>query len=294
MNASLRSFGLPSREEMQAQMEAARRHREAIEVDYAARAVAPEAFSTGVAGPVHAASILVWNRVAELAGVAHIPAEVVASIPMAVVFQLLDGEEPAAEHHPAIRAAGAYCRAGGFWRTELCAGEEVKWAMSQGRPLPPQIPFSFEDCRIMDLHWGMPDIKVIGRPRLTPVRVNGYPVEFRVFHGGEAADGAVSWYYPQAGHFEVTEALARAMEEARHLGGLLHAKRAELQLTPWIPGFPESATIGSTIDFMLTEKRGLVMVDAGPGYGHGAHPCCFIDSEVAGERWTLAEGVELR
>ena len=45
---------------------------------------------------------------------------------------------------------------------------------------------------------------------------------------------------------------------------------------------------------MLTEEMGLVMVDAGPGYGAGAHPCCFIDQPVTGRAWALAEGVEAR
>ena len=167
--------------------------------------------------------------------------------------------------------------------------------MAEGEPLPASLPLCFDDPRMIDMHWGLPSVTIIGRPRMTPVRVNGYPVEFRVFHGGNAEDGAASFYYPQAGRFNPSDELQASMKLARTYAGRLHTKRADLGLTPWMPGMgdPDDA-IGSTIDFMLTEEAGLVLVDAGPGYGFGAHPCCFIDQPVAGERWHLADGVALR
>lgn len=268
----------------------------AIAADYEERVICAEEIGTR-RGPVHAASILVWARVAELAGVPCIPATVIASIPDRVVQILMEGDAATLLDTDclAIEAAGVYCRAGGYWRTELCAGDDVKYAMARQQDLPSMMPFSFDDMRIFEMHWGMPDIKVIGRPRMTPVRVNGYPVEFRVFHGGEATDGAVSWYYPQAGPFDITPELDAAMTQAVEYGARVHVKRAELGLVPWLPEVgPESEAIGSTIDFMLTVEEGLVMVDAGPGFGHNAHPCCFIDQPIVGRAWHLADGVALR
>ena len=246
-------------------------------------------------GEVHAASILIWCALAERANIPFIPVELVATLSIEAVELLIDNK-----HHElspadalALATAEAYADAGGFWRTEFCAGSQVKYTMSEGLDLPAILPFHLDDERIVDMHWAQPNLRLIGRPRLTPVRVNGYPVEFRVFHGGEAQDGAASFYYPQAGEFLITPELHAAMDQAIAWAGILAALRTELGLIPWLPegGGP---AIGSTIDFMLTEERGLVLVDAGPGFGYGAHPCCFIDSPVAGRRWQLAEGVKLR
>src|SRR3546814_9410353 len=70
----------------------------------------------------------------------------------------------------------------------------------------------------------------------------------------------------------------------------MYAEHQSLGLTPWLPPGEPNADIGATIDFMLTDERGMVMIDAGPGYGSGAHPCCFISSPVEGIRWMLAPG----
>lgn len=283
--------------DIEARMAEATARRRAVETDYETRRVRPEAIGTEP-GPAHAASILVWNRIAELAGVPHIPATPVANLRMSTVEAMADGDEPAGlapDQLEEIERAEAYANGGGFWRTEICAGEEVKHLMGSGRDLPDVLPIRMDDLRIYEMHNGMPSVTIVGRPRLTPVRHAGYPVEFRVFHGCEAETGAVSWYYPQAGAFAPTPALEVAMTQAAAWGRALHELRARLGLVAWLPelGGP-SASIGSSIDFMLTEERGLVMVDAGPGYGAGAHPCCFIDRPVAGRAWALADGVELR
>ncbi len=155
--------------------------------------------------------------------------------------------------------------------------------------------FCLDDPRIMDMHFGMPDVKVIGRPLVKPARVNGWPVEFRVFCGSAQSEhGAVSFYYPQAGKFRVTKALDSAMTEARKCALRLYQAREDLGLVPWLPPGEPSMQIGATIDFMLTESGDIVLVDAGPGFGFGAHPCCFIGVPVQGRRWRLADGVEIR
>lgn len=272
--------------------------RRAIEQDYETRRVRPEQIGMET-GPVHAASILVWARLAEIAGIPFIPATPVASLDMATVVIMAEGDESATladGQMEEIQKAVAYANGGGYWRTEICAGEEVKYLMGSGQDLPDVLPIRMDDLRIYEMHWGMPSVTIIGRPKLTPVRHAGYPVEFRVFNGCQAEeDGAVSWYYPQSGKFEPTDELEAAMTQASEWGKALHELRDRLGLVAWIPDRGESThEIGSTIDFMLTEEMGLVMVDAGPGYGAGAHPCCFIDVPVTGRAWHLAEGVKLR
>jgi len=284
--------------DMEAQMAESAARRRLIEQDYEARRVRPERIGTET-GPVHAASILVWARLAEMAGVPHIPATPIASLDIATVMAMADGDETAQladGQMDEIAKAVAYANGGGYWRTEICAGEEVKYLMGSGQGLPDVLPIRMDDLRIYEMHMGMPSVTIVGRPRLTPVRHAGYPVEFRVFNGCQAdEDGAVSWYYPQAGTFETTPQLEAAMTQAAEWGVKLHGLRERMGLLPWIPERgAETDRIGSTIDFMLTEEMGLVMVDAGPGYGAGAHPCCFIDRPVAGRAWRLAEGVEVR
>lgn len=296
------TFELPNMDAMAAHMDAmvaeSNAEKARVQQDYEARRVRPEQIGTET-GPVHAASILVWARLAEIAGIPFIPVEEVAFLDMDTVMAMADGREDAEladGQMEEIAKAVAYANGGGYWRTEICAGEEVKYLMGSGQGLPDVLPIRMDDLRIYEMHWGMPGVTIVGRPKLTPVRHNGYPVEFRVFNGCQSEeDGAVSWYYPQAGAFAPTPELEAAMTQASEWGRALHDLRDRMGLVAWLPGQGEaSSQIGSTIDFMLTEEMGLVMVDAGPGYGAGAHPCCFIDVPVEGRAWTLSEGVELR
>jgi hypothetical protein len=228
-----------------------------------------------------------------------VAADLVASIPM----ELLDddlfcwGEVKPLDpvRHAPIIAAIEYAKGGGFWRTDQCAHGLTKAQLSETGRFDVDPDFSLDDPRIMDLHHGLPSIDILARPLLTPVRIGDWPVEFRAFFGGAAQeDGAVSFYYPQAGEFEVTPELQTTAEKVRAWGAQLYAKRRELGLTPWLPPSEPTDDIGATIDFMLSKEMGLVMIDAGPGFGYGAHPCCFIDSPVEGIRWKLADGVQPR
>ena len=291
-------FAIAMAADMQARIDEATARNRELASGYEARRVHADRIGIDT-GPVHAASILVWARLAEIAGIPSIPATVVATLDMATVDEMANGEltDAVGEGQRAeIAKAVAYADAGGYWRTEICAGDEVKYQMAIGADLPAVLPIRMDDCRIYEMHFGMPSVTIVGRPRLTPVRHAGYPVEFRVFNGCQAEeDGAVSWYYPQAGAFEPTPELEAAMTLAAEWGRRLHALRDQLGLVAWLPDRGEpSDRIGSTIDFMLTEEMGLVMVDAGPGYGAGAHPCCFTDQPVEGRAWALAEGVEPR
>lgn len=275
---------------------AADARRREIEAGYAALAVDPKDFGER-RGPVHAASILAWTRIAEMAGVPHVPATAIASVPTEDAWYSIDQTELVSEAGgTAIRTARKAIEDGEImWRTDLCASSDIKQAMARGDPLPAHTPLHFDDPRIVDMHYGLPTIDIIARPRVTPMMHAGYPVEFRVFIGGAAEDVACSWYYPQAGVFETTPEIEEAMERSIAHARTLHDKRRDLGLVPWLPetGEPDEG-IGSTIDFMLTTDGDVVMIDAGPGFGHGAHPCCFIDQPVKGRAWHLAEGVEER
>lgn len=283
------------------QAECARVEAEVARITTDPATIADMADSTG--GAVHAASLQTWIALAERAGVPYVPAEVVARIPMADAWESVEGRiEEGDPRGDEIMKAVAHAAGGGYWRTDLCACSDVKWQLSQSGTFEVPTWFGLDDPRIMDMHWGMPEILILGRPLMTPVMVDGWPVEFRVFVGGSAEeDGAVSFYYPQVGDAAERAAqddprLREAAEQARGWALSMTALRDRLGLLPFLPGrdFVPDAGIGATIDFMLTEERGLVMIDAGPGFGFGAHPCCFIDSPVTGTRWRLADGVEAR
>lgn len=276
-----------------------RRAIEVITTRYKEQAIEPEDFGKKQ-GPFHAASILSWCRIAELAGVPYIPVIELGRFSNEEAWSMADGEPST---NSSLGAIEEYLVAGGFWRTDLCASEEVKYLLSEGLPLSDVLSFGFDDSRIMELNTYMPEIKIVGRPRITPYIVNDnpqenndYPVEFRVFIGGKADSvGAVSFYYPQAPVFRVTRTLERAMELAKEHAYNIHEKRLELGLTPWLPQLGDPGEyIGCTIDFMLDQQGMVLMVDAGPGFGYGAHPCCFIDDEVKGTRWAPKPGVKIR
>lgn len=282
--------------DVEARIEAAVALAEQVRANFKAHSVRPDLVGS-VAGGVHPASLLVWNEIADIAGVPYVPADIVARLPVEEVYAILDGN-PDPESLTSIhqmRAAGAYAESGGYWRTDLCASLDVKASLHHEQRLPDIIPINFDDPRMMDVHDGVHEFLILKRPRLTPVTYNGWPIEFRVFNGGAAEDGSASWYYPQC-PVTPTPELETAMTEATNYARVLHTRRAKLGLVPWFPRMDEPThEIGSSIDFMLTEERGLVMIDAGPGAGHGAHPCCFIDcEEIAGRCWNAPEGAQLR
>lgn len=294
------SFAIPmfDTKRIEEQIAAALVERDRQTADFAERAIRPEEVGHRQ-GPVHGASLQIWNKIADLAGVPTVTADLVASIPCSLldddIFCWNSVKDLDPVKHASIIAAIEYAKSGGFWRTDQCAPAMVKWQLSENGRFELDPHFSLDDPRIMDMHFGLPTIDILARPLMTPIRVNDWPVEFRVFFGCQAAqDGAVSFYYPQAGDFEITPELEAAAEQARAYGTAMYAKRHELGLTPWMPPAEPTDNVGATIDFMLTEERGLVMIDAGPGFGCGAHPCCFIDVPIEGTRWKPAPGVEIR
>ena len=270
-----------------------------IEDDYVARITPTMAIASmlpGEGGLMHAASLLAWNEIAALVDVPAVPAELITSLPMNNVYAYMECQlDPRDPDFAPFQVARDYIATGGFWRTNLCASGDVKYQLSNtGLFTMPRV-LDLDDPRIIDMHYGLPAIDIIARPTMTPKRINGFPIEFRVFFGGQAEQsGAVAFYYPQAGAFTPTDELIAAAEEARIMAQKMFAKREELGLVPMLPGGPEGTEIGATLDFMLTEDEGLVFIDAGPGYGYGAHPCTFIDSPVEGTRWHLAPGVTPR
>ena len=276
-------------------IEDGKRRIKAVRDRYSELSVYPHEFGQKQ-GPFHAGSILAWARIAELAGIPLVPAKVISRITIEDAWALVDHKPLSPEGTSAYQAARTYAQGGGFWRTDQCAGEEVKYKASTGSQQDAYIPFHLDDPRIMDFNVYMPEIIVVGRPRVTPVMVGGYAAEFRVFQGGAAqSDYAASFYYPQATPFEVTPHLEKAMDLCLSHAAQITTVRRNLGLTPWLPerGDPDES-IGSTIDFMITQEMGLVMIDAGPGAGYGAHPCCFLNSPIQGKRWRLADGVTLR
>jgi hypothetical protein len=283
------------RKDMARRAEEGRKRVALLRTAYTEKAILPSNFGKRI-GPFHAASILSWVRIAELAGVPHIPAKRLAYIPIDDAWRSIESEPISSESEIELAKIQQYADGGGVWRTDLCASSDVKQSLSEGMGMPKVIPFYLDDTRIMDIHHTLPGITVVERPTIVPTKIGAYPVEFRVFIGGriESSD-AVSFYYPQAPDFEITSELLGLMDLSVDYAHRVNNKRIQLGLLPWLPelGDPD-IPIGCTIDFIVTESGDLLMVDAGPGFGYGAHPCCFIDIPVVGKRWRPAEGVTIR
>jgi len=242
------------------------------------QALAPE-------GSFPATSLTAWLNIAGLAKVDSIPARQIGSI-------LAGSEEPDAELDAAIRQAEA---SGEMVRTDVCSGYEVKILMADGG-YPKRPAWQWGDPRIFDLiiEDGRAEVPALARPwvddLMTTTTDGGhvYPVEFRVYFGGDAEDGAVSAYYPQAAPVENDVGMPLA-EEARRLASAMVRACVRDGRAPWmlrygaIEGLDRNR-VHCTLDFAVKQDGRLLFLEAGPAYfaNWGAHPCCFEGRDGSG------------
>ena len=220
-----------------------------------------------------------WLALCGQAGVPCVPARAIGTIDVDILLNAdQDPEHPAlAELATALRAA---VRPLTMFRWDMCAPLSLKLAMDgadghSGWDQATMWDFSYADPRVLDLLYAYPARTVTAwqRPWVAATERDGYPVEFRAYVHDGAVQG-ISNYYPQ----RALSASAAVFDDVRHVRGLTEALINHLQPPVKHPGYAEgwpAASVCFTADFLKTAAGDLLLLEGGPPYGLGAHPCCF-------------------
>jgi hypothetical protein len=254
----------------------------------------PDQMSTAVSAgePVlfNTLSLPGWLRIAELAGVPHIPAREILTVSTEAYFDLLD-EKPS-DAMDLIRQVPDLLREGEVLRMEQVAPYAVKSARGRGRPLgnglDPDGNFDLMDMRfidtLMDLHEDQ--VRFLARPILPTRNLHGhwrgedgsYPEEYRVIVDGGRLIGVTN-YYPQTRMSP--EAHAGQMRAAVEIAARLMGFMREHDIAPFSPAFREDPEGPSfTLDLITREDGALLFLEGGPAAMRAAHPCCFLNEET--------------
>lgn len=244
-----------------------------------------------------AVSLSHWVDLAKDAGIAHVPAEVVCSIPVHVI---LESESQLPEHAvywEKLAAARAQMGAGDMLRTNACASSDMKFMMQEGGlntsdeyanspdSVNPDVKtwrsLAHLGCpRISDIAYSYPgaDMAILKRPWVEARREGSHPVEYRVFVDNGSVVGLANYYIqrdipldPQVDN-EIREALSMAKQLVDHMA---HTGSLPFNLGADPLEF-DSEKISCTMDFLVAENGDVLFLEAGPAFGAGAHPCAFM------------------
>lgn len=238
------------------------------------------------AGAFPAASLGVWLELASKAGVALVPAEKVGELP---IEALLRFEE--VNHEPTQAAMAELDRINQglgdnqMLRWDCCAGFDIKMGMSHGeRPSGTELHLFPGEPRTFDLLYDFPGdtIALWKRPWIQAQDIDGFPVEFRVFVGEGQVIGVANYYLQRdlPATPEILAAARRCVLAARKIVETMEATA----LTPAMPGMSEAflQKIGrhGSLDFLVTPAGEVLFLEGGPGFGFGAHPCAYLNSQT--------------
>ena len=231
-----------------------------------------------------------WLQVCQYAGVPHIPAERIATIQLQDYLQYDTPGEHQERLLAAIQQAQAALKPRHMVRFDCCAPMETKSRLSQGSHEwhPDLARIILDDPRLYDIMWEQPreEVPLWQRPWINATRIEGYPVEYRVFVTNGEVNG-VSNYYPQR-PLPLNLAVIQQAQTSIDLTNLLiqHLPTPFLwnQSLLWIE-FKEnldSNGIHFTADFLADAAGQVLFIEGGPPHQMGAHPCCFSPGQTYG------------
>lgn len=263
-------------------------------VDAAASAPRGPRFEPLPEGTFSAASLTVWMDAAEQAAVPAVPAQCVARLN---IEALLRSEDPGADGVgnviERLQAVNDALPEDHMLRWDCCASYALKDAMGEG-----QVPSRQErgvgvDIRSFDLLYEFPaeEIPVLQRPWVKAQEMDGFPVEFRVYVA-EGRVHAVANYYLQR-PLPDTPAIRAAVNQAVAATEAMVASLQQRGLAPTMPYQQENPhqAFRATLDFLVDEQGQVLFLEAGPGWGQGAHPCAFLQPD--GRTVDPVEGLKL-
>jgi hypothetical protein len=318
-----KKLSLPSREEIERQVEKARvAHEAALRIgDTYARG--PEIFSRAGHKKFNCMSLRDWLTVARKAWVYHVPALLVANMPTDLPIRLIDhysGDEIVPPGYlgsaKALMEQVQILPDDRVVRFDCCSPSHIKSAMgngtlSDGDVIAPRSGetghrvLELDDARLLDILADYPQrtVPVWQRPWIAARRSDGtsrrgrpgsFSNEWRVFVSGSQVTG-ISNYYPQVRRTDegaVRKAILRVHSMSMKIIETLQAADAMPHHPIFDRGGPQSG-IHCTLDFLEAANGSILLIDGGPPCmgNWGAHPCCFLGRDIEGVALGLADGI---
>lgn len=230
-------------------------------------------------GSFPAASLRAWLSIAQCCGVPHVPAQYEAALPIEPLLRFDAPIEGTQEVLAALQYLNEKVEDGRMLRWDCCAPWGVKCAMGNGFKQPSRSEMALDpgDPRAFDLIYDFPaeDIEVFSRPWVHAMMFEDFPVEFRVFIEEGKVVG-VSNYYPQRALPDHPRIRQMVSEITRYAQRMVQ-KAKDRDLRPWMPrvAAAHQPSFSATLDFLVLSSARVVLLEGGPGFGFGAHPCCF-------------------
>lgn len=244
-------------------------------------------------------------HLAKQAKVPFIPAIPIASIDVDTVTSFDDEDmapddiELSKQFWASIRKeADNILNLGTMFRWSCCAPADIKMALSRGEK--PDLgkhrtEFTIDDLRAYDIVSDYPrkEITVYYRPWITPKKLNGYPLEFRVYVEEDKVI-AVSQYYPQSALEETPELADIVNQCTDYVEAMIKAQHKPCLHPLSMSGGPDSNWW--TADFLVSNWGDVLFLEGGPPHlpTCGAHPCCFDDRKPGGVRYAASKLVNSR
>ena len=219
---------------------------------------------------------------ANLANVPYVPGEIVGTLEIEKILRFDEANFPGVEE--TLRNLAQLNSSIGhseMLRWDCCAGSNLKFAMANA--VDPKIEYRWlevDDPRAYDILYEYPSdtINVIKRPWINAMVVDGYPVEFRVFVENRSVIGISNYYVqrPLPIQMDILEYAKTAVINSMVM-------IAAISLSDAHPAMPKQEVmygdVSMTLDFIVDHTGQVLLLEGGPSYKHGAHPCCFLQHD---------------